>query len=128
MRIARIATTGARVALVERDELRLLPEKADILDLLRDPDRAKPTTETLPLGAAALLPPLDPPSIRDFLTFEQHVEGMVRLHQPPREVHPRWYEAPSSTSRTPTPSSVRTTTSQSRPAASSSTTSSKSPR
>ena len=96
MRIARVATeAGARIALVERDELRLLPEKADILDLLRDPDRAKPTAETVPLGAAALLPPLDPPSIRDFLTFEQHVEGMVRLHQPPREVHPRWYEAPT---------------------------------
>jgi 2-keto-4-pentenoate hydratase/2-oxohepta-3-ene-1,7-dioic acid hydratase in catechol pathway len=42
-----------------------------------------------------LLPPVEPGSIRDFLTFEQHVEGMVKLHQPPRDVHPQWYEAPA---------------------------------
>src|SRR2546427_2791509 len=96
MRIARIETpAGARVALVERDVLRLLPPSTGVLDLLRDPGRARPTAETLPLEAARLLPPVEPPSIRDFLTFEQHVEGMVRLHQPPRDVHPRWYEAPT---------------------------------
>ena len=33
--------------------------------------------------------------MRDFLTFEQHVEGMVKLHDPPRDVHPQWYEAPT---------------------------------
>jgi 2-keto-4-pentenoate hydratase/2-oxohepta-3-ene-1,7-dioic acid hydratase in catechol pathway len=96
MRVARVATgRGARVALVEGKSLRLLPDTTDVLDLLRSPDRAEPTTETVSLEAARLLPPLEPPSIRDFLTFERHVEGMVRLHEPPREVHPRWYEAPT---------------------------------
>jgi 2-keto-4-pentenoate hydratase/2-oxohepta-3-ene-1,7-dioic acid hydratase in catechol pathway len=42
-----------------------------------------------------LLPPLEPGSIRDFLTFEQHVEGMVRIADPAREIHPQWYEAPT---------------------------------
>jgi 2-keto-4-pentenoate hydratase/2-oxohepta-3-ene-1,7-dioic acid hydratase in catechol pathway len=96
MRIARVATdAGARVALVEGEALRLMTETTDVLDLLRDRGRAEPTAETLALDAARLLAPLDPPSIRDFLTFEQHVEGMVRLHEPPRDVHPRWYEAPT---------------------------------
>jgi 2-keto-4-pentenoate hydratase/2-oxohepta-3-ene-1,7-dioic acid hydratase in catechol pathway len=96
MRIARVATAaGARVALVEGEALRLLGETTDVLDLLRDPGRAEPTGEVVPLEPARLLPPLDPPSIRDFLTFERHVEGMVRLHDPPRDVHPRWYEAPT---------------------------------
>jgi 2-keto-4-pentenoate hydratase/2-oxohepta-3-ene-1,7-dioic acid hydratase in catechol pathway len=96
MRIARVATeAGARVALVEGETLQLLPEATDVLELLRGPDRAVPTGETLPLDPARLLPPLDPPSIRDFVTFERHVEGMARLHDPPREVHPRWYEAPT---------------------------------
>ena len=96
MRIARVATeAGARVALVDGEELQLLPEATDVLDLLRGPDGAVPTGETLPLDPAKLLPPLDPPSIRDFVTFERHVEGMARLHDPPREVHPRWYEAPT---------------------------------
>ena len=96
MRIARVATeAGARVAVVDGDLLRLLPDATDVLDVLRRPDGTEPTDESVPLDSARLLPPLDPPSIRDFLTFEQHVEGMVRLHQPPRNVHPRWYEAPS---------------------------------
>lgn len=96
MRIARVATeAGARVALVEGETLQLLPEATDVLELLRAPNRAVPTGETLPLDPAKLLPPLDPPSIRDFVTFERHVEGMARLHDPPREVHPRWYEAPT---------------------------------
>jgi 2-keto-4-pentenoate hydratase/2-oxohepta-3-ene-1,7-dioic acid hydratase in catechol pathway len=79
MRIARIELPdGAREALVEGELVRV-----------------RETGETLPLDSVRLLPPVEPPSIRDFLTFEQHVEGMVRLHQPPRDVHPQWYEAPA---------------------------------
>ena len=96
MRIARVATDGdPRIALVEGDLLRLLPAATDVRDVLRDPSRAEPGAETLPLGSARLLPPVEPPSVRDFITFEQHVEGMVRLHDPPRDVHPQWYEAPT---------------------------------
>jgi 2-keto-4-pentenoate hydratase/2-oxohepta-3-ene-1,7-dioic acid hydratase in catechol pathway len=96
MRIARVATdAGARTALGEDEVVRLLPAPTDVRELLRDPTGAKPTAETLSLDAVRLLPPVEPPSVRDFLAFEQHVEGMVRLHEPPREVHPQWYEAPT---------------------------------
>jgi 2-keto-4-pentenoate hydratase/2-oxohepta-3-ene-1,7-dioic acid hydratase in catechol pathway len=96
MRIARVRTdAGARVAVVEDDLLRLLPAGADVRDVLRDPAGATPTGETLALDPARLLAPVEPPSVRDFITFEQHVEGMVRLHDPPRDVHPQWYEAPT---------------------------------
>jgi 2-keto-4-pentenoate hydratase/2-oxohepta-3-ene-1,7-dioic acid hydratase in catechol pathway len=96
VKIARAEVGGvARAAVVDGDALQLLPGETDVLALLRDPSRARPTGEVVPLDAARLLPPLQPPSIRDFLTFEQHVEGMVRLHQPPRDVHPQWYEAPT---------------------------------
>jgi 2-keto-4-pentenoate hydratase/2-oxohepta-3-ene-1,7-dioic acid hydratase in catechol pathway len=79
MKIARVATdAGARPAVIEDELVRL-----------RD------TGEALPLDSVRLLPPVEPPSIRDFLTFEQHVEGMVRLHEPPRGIHPQWYEAPT---------------------------------
>ena len=44
MRIARVATeAGARVALVEGETLQLLPEATDVLELLRNPNRAVPT-------------------------------------------------------------------------------------
>jgi 2-keto-4-pentenoate hydratase/2-oxohepta-3-ene-1,7-dioic acid hydratase in catechol pathway len=96
MRIARVeALGGGRVGLVDGEQVRLLAEGTDVLDVLRDPGSARPTGEAVAVHRARLLPPLDPPSIRDFLTFEQHVEGMVRLHRPPRDVHPRWYEAPT---------------------------------
>ena len=96
MKIARTESdSGVRVALVEDDRLRLLPAATDVRDVLRDPAKAEPTGETLPVGSVRLLPPVAPPSIRDFLTFEQHVEGMARLHEPPRDVHARWYEAPT---------------------------------
>jgi len=79
MRLARVETgAGACEALVEGDVVRV-----------------RATGETVPLEAVRLLPPVEPPSIRDFLTFEQHVDGMVRLHDPPREIHPQWYEAPT---------------------------------
>ena len=45
----------------------------------------------------------DPPTVRDFMTFEQHVEGVARLAGDRRDVPERWYEAPASTSPTPTP-------------------------
>jgi 2-keto-4-pentenoate hydratase/2-oxohepta-3-ene-1,7-dioic acid hydratase in catechol pathway len=96
MKIARVQThSGARVALVDGALLRLLPEETTVLDVLRAPQSAAPTEDTLPLEGSRLLPPLESPAIRDFLSFEQHVEGMVRLHQPPRDVHPRWYESPT---------------------------------
>jgi 2-keto-4-pentenoate hydratase/2-oxohepta-3-ene-1,7-dioic acid hydratase in catechol pathway len=79
MRIARVeAPDGAREALVEDDVVRV-----------------RETGEAIALDAVRLLPPVEPPSIRDFLTFEQHVEGMMKLHDPPRDVHSQWYEAPT---------------------------------
>jgi 2-keto-4-pentenoate hydratase/2-oxohepta-3-ene-1,7-dioic acid hydratase in catechol pathway len=96
MKIARVQThSGARVALVDGELLRLLPEDTTVLDVLRTPESAAPSDDTLPLEGSRLLPPLESPAIRDFLSFEQHVEGMVRLHEPPRDVHPRWYESPT---------------------------------
>jgi len=79
MRIARVeARDGARAALVEDDVVRV-----------------RETGEAIALDAVRLLPPVEPPSIRDFLAFEQHVEGMMKLHDPPRDVHSQWYEAPT---------------------------------
>jgi 2-keto-4-pentenoate hydratase/2-oxohepta-3-ene-1,7-dioic acid hydratase in catechol pathway len=96
MRIARVETAaGPRAALVEDETLRLLPATTDVLDMLGEPESVEPTDETLPLAGARLLPPLQPPSVRDFLTFERHVEGMGGLHDPPRCVHPQWYEVPT---------------------------------
>ena len=49
----------------------------------------------IPLASVRLLPPLQPPSIRDFVTFEEHVEGVVASVGDGGGVVAEWYEAPT---------------------------------
>lgn len=95
-----------RVAVVEEDgTLFPLPGVSSLTTLLRE-------TEGLPgllaSGAAALdapagpqvsqvrlLPPLQPSSIRDFVTFEEHVEGVRRSIDGVAGVPEQWYAAPT---------------------------------
>ncbi|MGC5617378.1 fumarylacetoacetate hydrolase family protein [Georgenia sp. Z1491] len=50
--------------------------------------------EGRPLVHVELRTPLDPPSVRDFVAFEQHVEG-VAVAMGHGGVVPEWYEAPT---------------------------------
>jgi 2-keto-4-pentenoate hydratase/2-oxohepta-3-ene-1,7-dioic acid hydratase in catechol pathway len=55
--------------------------------------RPRPDGDPLPLGSARLLAPVaEPPSVRDFYAFEQHVRT-ARARRG-REMHPDWYELP----------------------------------
>ena len=49
----------------------------------------------VPLAEATLLPPLRPASIRDFVTFESHVEGIRRSVDNATGVPDAWYDAPT---------------------------------
>ena len=51
--------------------------------------------QAVPLGDVRLLPPLQPPTIRDFVAFEEHVEGVVRSVSEGATVVPEWYAAPT---------------------------------
>jgi 2-keto-4-pentenoate hydratase/2-oxohepta-3-ene-1,7-dioic acid hydratase in catechol pathway len=48
-----------------------------------------------PLHDVVLLPPVYPVAMRDFVTFEAHVEGIGRSVQGANGVPPEWYRAPS---------------------------------
>lgn len=48
-----------------------------------------------PLAEVRLLVPLVPASIRDFVAFEEHVEGVSASVDGRSEVVPEWYEAPT---------------------------------
>lgn len=48
-----------------------------------------------PLAAVTLLAPLVPASIRDFVAFEEHVEGVSAAVDGRSEVVAEWYEAPT---------------------------------
>jgi 2-keto-4-pentenoate hydratase/2-oxohepta-3-ene-1,7-dioic acid hydratase in catechol pathway len=53
---------------------------------------ARPGT---PLGDVRLLAPVAPASVRDFVAFEEHVEGVSAGVEGRSHVAPEWYEAPT---------------------------------
>lgn len=49
----------------------------------------------IPLSSVRLLAPLVPAAIRDFVAFEEHVEGVSAAVDGTSEVVPEWYQAPT---------------------------------
>jgi 2-keto-4-pentenoate hydratase/2-oxohepta-3-ene-1,7-dioic acid hydratase in catechol pathway len=103
MRFATFLADGVERAGVASDTgLHPLPPGTAVLDLVR-----AGLESALSLGEAALaepplrvdsvrlLPPLAPPTVRDFVAFEEHVEGMVKGGSPEATVPPEWYQAPT---------------------------------
>lgn len=99
MRFATYSHLGlVRAGVVTDEGIHSFPLGVTVLDLVRSglPSALEAGATVLsepviPLARVRLLPPLDPPTVRDFVAFEEHVEGMVA----PGEVPPEWYEAPT---------------------------------
>jgi 2-keto-4-pentenoate hydratase/2-oxohepta-3-ene-1,7-dioic acid hydratase in catechol pathway len=99
MRIARIEIDGVvRAAIVSADgeSVRVLPPEVTVLDLLGDErDRLSALADhEVAIGEVRLLAPVQPPTIRDFSVFEQHIEGAVMSSSPDATVPDVWYESP----------------------------------
>jgi 2-keto-4-pentenoate hydratase/2-oxohepta-3-ene-1,7-dioic acid hydratase in catechol pathway len=100
MKLARVDLGGtARVAVVEQDVVRVLGPEVGVRDLLAaDPEGrqrlAAGTERELAVSEARFLAPVIPPTMRDFSTFEQHIEGVVKDANPDAVVPPVWYESP----------------------------------
>jgi 2-keto-4-pentenoate hydratase/2-oxohepta-3-ene-1,7-dioic acid hydratase in catechol pathway len=95
MRFATVADAAGQVrcGVVEGDILRRLPPGTTVLGLLQSGtllDAGAAADDPVPLAGLRLLPPLEAPTVRDFVTFEEHVEGMAG-----GQVGPEWYEAPT---------------------------------
>jgi 2-keto-4-pentenoate hydratase/2-oxohepta-3-ene-1,7-dioic acid hydratase in catechol pathway len=95
---------GSRLATVEDDGvLHPCPGRAPLLDLIQaGPEalrEAGSTSLDVPRGPhvseVRLLPPLQPPSVRDFVTFEEHVEGVRRSIDGVPGAPDAWYDAPT---------------------------------
>lgn len=56
---------------------------------------ALPASARRPLADVELLAPVAPPSVRDFVTFEEHVEGVSAGVEGKSHVADEWYEAPT---------------------------------
>ncbi|MFJ8048370.1 fumarylacetoacetate hydrolase family protein [Streptomyces luteogriseus] len=94
------------VAVVQEDgTLHPLPGAGSLTGLLADgaglPGLLEAGSATLAIPAGPhvsevrLLPPLQPPTVRDFVTFEEHVEGVRRSVDGTAGVPEQWYAAPA---------------------------------
>ncbi|MBI4944370.1 MAG: fumarylacetoacetate hydrolase family protein [Actinobacteria bacterium] len=79
-----------------------LPDGTDLVELLAlDPAEREPLADAaaqadgLHPDEVVLLPPVYPVAMRDFLTFEAHVEGVGKGMQGHASVPEEWYAAPS---------------------------------
>lgn len=106
MRFLTYHENGIDIAAVVRgDEAFALPEGRSLLAVLRSGQslheagaealkRSRVVRRIEGLSLRAPIP--EPPTIRDFMTFESHVEGVARLVRGEAgEVSSRWYEAPA---------------------------------
>jgi len=102
MRFATYAQDGgpARAGVVSDAGVHPLPEDVTVLGLVQAGlPAARAAGEralgwsAVPLAAVRLLPPLEAPSVRDFVAFEEHVEGMAAGGG--GTVPMEWYQAPT---------------------------------
>ena len=68
---------------------------AERSDLRSRFDAASSAGSGVPLAGVRLLAPLRPATVRDFVTFEEHVEGITAGVQGASEVPAEWYQAPT---------------------------------
>ncbi len=103
MRFATWETDGTVHAGVVSDAgLHELPARTTMLDLVRaglpaalETGAAALDGPAVPVESVRLLPPLQAPTVRDFVAFEEHVEGVRKAIDGVAGVVPEWYQAPT---------------------------------
>jgi 2-keto-4-pentenoate hydratase/2-oxohepta-3-ene-1,7-dioic acid hydratase in catechol pathway len=103
MRFATFSAGGqVHAGVVSEAGLHPLPDGTTVLDLVQtglpaalEAGQRALEEPAVPLEGTRLLPPLDPPTIRDFVAFEEHVEGVVASVGDGAGVVAEWYEAPT---------------------------------
>ena len=98
MRLASYELDGQRhCGLVEGPSVRPFPAGTDLVGVISGGlDALPPAGPPVPLESVRLLPPVRPPSVRDFVTFEEHVEGVRRaIEGGAGGVPDAWYDAPT---------------------------------
>ena len=105
MRFVRHRTDqGPRLAVLDDEDVLIdLPPGLDLPALLGDEGRLAETAHAAlktagrgtPLAEAALMAPLDPPTVRDFSTFPEHIAGIARNLDPDARVPDEFWEIPA---------------------------------
>jgi 2-keto-4-pentenoate hydratase/2-oxohepta-3-ene-1,7-dioic acid hydratase in catechol pathway len=99
MRIARVQTgeeIGTAVVSPDGQTARLLGPETSVLEALASQNIEQLTGDAAEhsIESVCLLAPIDPPAIRDFSVFEQHIEGIMLGIDADRPVPEAWYGSP----------------------------------
>ncbi|QFG27078.1 fumarylacetoacetate hydrolase family protein [Actinomadura sp. WMMB 499] len=101
MRYASFLYRGRRAAGIVQEQL-IHPLDVELVKLIgRDVFEVRHATGRalrepgIPLADVVLGAPLEPPTVRDFVAFEEHVEGVRRSVSKAEGVPDRWYAAPT---------------------------------
>ncbi|GLY88835.1 fumarylacetoacetate hydrolase family protein [Actinoallomurus iriomotensis] len=95
MRLATYLHQGVRrCGAVEGDRVSPYPDGTGLLDVIASGSLPE-TGAAVPLAEVRLLPPIEPPSVRDFVAFEEHVEGVRKSVDGTAGVPDAWYDAPT---------------------------------
>jgi 2-keto-4-pentenoate hydratase/2-oxohepta-3-ene-1,7-dioic acid hydratase in catechol pathway len=84
-----------RIGVVAGDEIRPFADDPGMAAVLAQGAHDLRTGPGIPLASVRLLAPLRPASVRDFVTFEEHVEGVRRSIDGTGGVAEAWYDAPT---------------------------------
>lgn len=104
MKLATFAEAGAgqRVGVVRGDQVHALPSEMSMRELIETGLPAARRLAEAALGSVGtqladvrLLAPLQPATMRDFVAFEKHVEGVRRSVDGASGVPDAWYDAPA---------------------------------
>ncbi|WP_018332130.1 fumarylacetoacetate hydrolase family protein [Actinomycetospora chiangmaiensis] len=102
MKLATFEYEGAiHCGVVDDNGLHALPVGTSVAGLLADGEEGlrraggAASADSIPLDQVRLLPPLEPPTVRDFVAFEEHVEGVRRSVSKEAGVPEAWYDAPT---------------------------------
>jgi 2-keto-4-pentenoate hydratase/2-oxohepta-3-ene-1,7-dioic acid hydratase in catechol pathway len=95
---------GDRAGVLDGEQVYALPAGVRLIDLIGDPGRLEEAGQralrnphtVYSYGSIRLRAPIpSPPSVRDFMAFERHVAGVVKLRSPEAVVPDQWYAAPA---------------------------------
>ncbi|MBC7276395.1 fumarylacetoacetate hydrolase family protein [Nocardioides sp.] len=91
-RVGLVTEDGLHPFAVRHSMRTLIAGGRDVLDRAADHARA---ADAIDLAEVELLAPLEPASVRDFVAFEEHVEGVRRSVDGASGVPDAWYDAPT---------------------------------
>ncbi|MEU8798399.1 fumarylacetoacetate hydrolase family protein [Spirillospora sp. NPDC048819] len=95
MRYASYMHRGRRRCGVVRGDAVHHLDVPDLLTVIAAGSRPEAAGPAVPLDEVTLLPPIQPPTVRDFVSFEEHVEGVRRSVGGEAGVPGQWYAAPT---------------------------------